>query len=99
MNAKLRHRGLRSRRIAAILALALVSAPLPSAAQGNGAPSGADAVAQARQHFTRGVRLYEEDDFRTALIEFNRAYEIAPNWQVLYNIGQAYYQLRDYANA
>jgi hypothetical protein len=62
------------------------------------APS-ADAVAQARGHFLRGVKLYEEDDFRAALIEFNRAYELAPNWAVLYNVGQSYYQLRDYANA
>jgi hypothetical protein len=45
------------------------------------------------------VKLYQEDDFRAALIEFNRAYELAPNWAVLYNIGQSYYQLRDYAAA
>jgi hypothetical protein len=85
-----------SRALAALLALAVASASLPCAAQATPPP---DAVAQARQHFTRGVKLYEEDDFRTALIEFTRAYELAPNWQVLYNIGQASYQLRDYANA
>jgi hypothetical protein len=62
-------------------------------------PPPADRVAQARQHFNRGVKLYEEDDFRAALIEFGRAYEIAPNWAVLYNVGQSYYQLRDYAGA
>ncbi len=61
-------------------------------------PSAA-AVAQARVHFERAVKLYGEDDFRAALIEFNRAYELAPNWSVLYNVGQSYYQLRDYPNA
>jgi hypothetical protein len=65
----------------------------------NPAQPSADAVAQARSHFTHGVKLYEEDDFRAAVIEFNRAYELAPNWAVLYNVGQSYYQLRDYANA
>jgi hypothetical protein len=94
-----RHRG-----VAALLAVSLAIAPVAARAQQAAAVAPApaptaDAVAQARQHFTRGVKLYEEDDFRTALIEFNRAYELAPNWQVLYNIGQSYYQLRDYADA
>ncbi|HEY2514085.1 MAG TPA: PEGA domain-containing protein [Polyangiaceae bacterium] len=85
----------------ALLAIALTTAPLAAQAQAPappGAEGGSDAVTQARQHFMRGVKLYEEDDFRSALIEFNRAYELAPNWGVLYNIGQSYYQLRDYAN-
>jgi len=82
-----------------LLSTTLAAAPLPSPAQPSSTASAADSVGRARQHFTRGVKLYEEDDFRTALIEFNRAYELAPNWQVLYNIGQASYQLRDYANA
>jgi hypothetical protein len=86
------------RLVSALLVAALASAPLAARAQGGDAPT-PDAVNQARQHFNRGVKLYEEDDFRTALIEFNRAYELAPNWQVLYNIGQCYYQLRDYGNA
>jgi len=63
------------------------------------AASPTDAIARARPHFMHGVKLYEEDDFRAALIEFNRAYELAPNWAVLFNIGQSYYQLRDYPDA
>jgi hypothetical protein len=59
----------------------------------------ADRVAQARSHFARAVKLYQEEDFRAALIEFSRAYELAPHWAVLYNIGQASYQLRDYVGA
>jgi hypothetical protein len=96
------------RRSAALVAFALAAAPLSGYAQTapapapapapQAAPGGEDTVAQARAHFGRGVKLYEEDDFRAALIEFNRAYELAPNWAVLYNIGQSYYQLRDYAN-
>src|SRR5262249_20193858 len=40
-----------------------------------------------------------EGDFSAALIEFRRAYELDPRFQALYNIGETYYQLQDYANA
>jgi len=62
------------------------------------APSPA-AVAEAGRHFQRGVTMYNEADYRAALVEFRRAYEIAPNPAVLYNIGQTYYQLQNYAAA
>lgn len=56
-------------------------------------------VKEAGKHFQRGVTLYTEADYRAALVEFRRAYEIAPNAAVLYNIGQTYYQLQNYAAA
>src|SRR6185503_12531419 len=54
---------------------------------------------EASKHFQRGAALYGEADYRAALVEFRRAYEIAPNPAVLYNIGQTYYQLQNYAAA
>ncbi len=57
------------------------------------------AEAEAVAHFRRGVELYEENDFNAAIVEFKRAYETAPNPRVLYNIGQTYYQLQNYAVA
>ena len=54
---------------------------------------------EASKHFQRGVGLYGEADYRAALVEFRKAYEIAPNATVLYNIGQTYYQLQNYAAA
>lgn len=66
-----------------------------SAAQGQATPPKSDAGA----HFDRGVSFYNEGDFSAALAEFKRALEIAPNWQVLFNVGQCYFQLRDYPNA
>jgi hypothetical protein len=54
---------------------------------------------QASQHFQRGVALYGEADYRAALVEFKRAYTLAPNPAVLYNIGETEYQLQDYAGA
>ncbi len=59
----------------------------------------AGAVERARVHFERGVQRYDEQDYRSALIEFERAYADAPARAVLLNIGQARYQLLDYAGA
>jgi hypothetical protein len=56
-------------------------------------------AAEADGHFRRGVELYKEADYRAALIEFRRAYDLAPAYQVLYNIGETSYQLQDYAAA
>jgi len=62
------------------------------------APAGSSSK-EAGKHFQRGVTLYTEADYRAALVEFRRAYEIAPNPAVLYNIGETYYQLQNYAAA
>lgn len=68
-------------------------------AQGPEASASSSASKEAGKHFRRGVALYNETDYRGALAEFRRAYEIAPNAAVLYNIGEAYYQLQNYAAA
>lgn len=52
-----------------------------------------------RVHFQRGVALFKDADFRAALIEFKKAYEIAPNYRVEYNIGQTCLELQDYGCA
>src|SRR5688572_14266730 len=52
---------------------------------------------QARQHYAHGIAAYEEGDFAHALVEFQRAQAIAPDYRVLYNIGQVNLQLRKYA--
>lgn len=59
----------------------------------------AEATERAHAHFARGVERYDEQDYRNALIEFERAYAEAPARSVLLNIGQARYQLLDYAGA
>lgn len=62
------------------------------------APS-SEQIRDAGKHFQRGVALYNEADYAGALAEFRRAYEIAPNAAVLYNVGQTQFQLRSYAAA
>ncbi|HEX3761524.1 MAG TPA: PEGA domain-containing protein [Kofleriaceae bacterium] len=77
----------------------LVSLAIPVSVRSAHAQANAAAVADAGKHFQRGVTMYSEADYRAALVEFRRAYEIAPNAAVLYNIGQTYYQLQNYAAA
>jgi tetratricopeptide (TPR) repeat protein len=65
-------------------------------------PRAAHADASGRdagRHFQRGVELYNDGDFRGALVEFKRAYVLLPRATVLYDIGETEYQLQDYAKA
>jgi hypothetical protein len=70
----------------------------PANPTGAAAPS-ADAVKEAENHFRRGVALYKEGDATGALVEFKRTYELAPNFHILFNLGQTYFQLQHYADA
>lgn len=54
---------------------------------------------EASNHFRLGVELFQEGDFRGALMEFQRAYDTAPDARLLYNIGQAKLALQDYVGA
>lgn len=86
------------RSIAAVaLACSLLNGGFAAVASA-GPPTGSS-LKDASKHFQRGVSLYNEADYRAALVEFRRAYEIAPNAAVLYNLGQTYYQLQNYAAA
>jgi hypothetical protein len=89
-------RGMRrgSRAVASALAITL-TCPF-AAAQSAPAPTSSS---EARTHFERGVTFYNEADYAAALVEFKRAYSLAPTWQVLFNVGQSDFQLRDYAGA
>jgi tetratricopeptide (TPR) repeat protein len=96
MNARTqRPAGPFSRGIALSLALSLLGASAPSFAQ---QPAGAQQD-EGRLRFKRGVELFKEGDFRAALVEFKRAYEVAPSYRILYNLGQTSYELQDYAGA
>jgi tetratricopeptide (TPR) repeat protein len=58
-----------------------------------------NARTEARDRFAAGIKLYEDGDFALALIEFDRAYLLVPDFRVLYNIGQVNIQLGRYAKA
>lgn len=81
--------------LAVVAALSVSSPPLTALAQ---QPTKA-AQQEAATRFRKGLDLFKDGDYQAALIEFRRAYELAPNFNVLYNIGQVYFQLQDYPNA
>ncbi len=57
-------------------------------------------ITEARERYERGVKLYEvEGDVVGALIELKKAYDIAPNHRILFNIGQVARTARDYVTS
>jgi hypothetical protein len=55
--------------------------------------------AEASAHFRRGADLFQDGLYRAALVELKRAYEIAPNYRVLYNVGQTHMALGEFVEA
>src|SRR6266540_2275305 len=53
----------------------------------------------ARVHFDRGIELFGEGSYEAALVEFDRAYQIAPSYRIQYNVGRIHRQLNHYAEA
>jgi hypothetical protein len=54
---------------------------------------------EARSRYERGMQLYNEGASEGALVEFERAYHLAPSYKLLYNIALIRLQLNDYAQA
>src|SRR4051794_32315777 len=76
------------------LALALRVVLAVTAAEAR--PPSKNDVAEAHRRFQRATELYEENNLAGALAEFRRAYALAPNYKVLYNIGQLCFLVQDY---
>jgi len=87
-------------RVTVALAMTL-AVPLPALAQTAPVTPAHDASAQkeGREHFSRGVALYREGNFGGARAEFLRAYDIAPSYRILFNLGATAFELQDYAGA
>lgn len=85
------------------LSLAGVAGPAPAAAQQAAATSADEPTAEqkkeASQRFEKGVSFYRDGEYQAALLEFKRAYELFPNYRVLYNLGQTSRELKDHASA
>ncbi len=63
------------------------------------ATAGDSAKQEAARRFEHAIKLYEDADYTLALAEFERVYELMPDYRVLYNIGQVNIQLGRYARA
>jgi len=85
-----------STRLQFLLVLALASGSATALADSTSPSSpSANATTEARERFQRGVVLYREGSFDAALAEFRRAYELSPNYRVLYNLGQVQVERHD----
>jgi hypothetical protein len=84
--------------LAGLVAASILLPALAAAAPPPG-PVKAEAPDEGRDHFNRGVALFREGDYRAALVEFRRAYEISHNYRALYNIGQTEFEVQNYAGA
>jgi hypothetical protein len=82
-----------------LLPFAFCLLPFAFSAPAHAQPPSQSQSDEGKAHFTRGVALYKEGDFRAALVEFTRAYELTHAFKVLYNIGQTEFELQDYAGA
>lgn len=82
--------------IAIAFAVLFVPAISFADASGAGVEFGTD---DARERFRRGVDFYREGSYDAALAEFTKAYEIAPDYRVLYNLAQVQSERHDYAAA
>jgi hypothetical protein len=70
----------------------------PSSPPARGEPSAA-VKQEASERFNKGVAFSKSGEHRAALLEFKKAYELFPNWLVLYNLGQTSRELKDHASA
>jgi tetratricopeptide (TPR) repeat protein len=88
------------KKLAWTLAAATLAVASPSFADEPAAsPHGELGQDEAREHHRRGLELFDEGDLKLALVEFERAYALAPGYKLLFNIGQVYFQLNAYAKA
>lgn len=92
-------------RFTSVLCISLLLAPFAAHAQSApetppaAAAPDANAKKEAARRFEHAIKLYEDSDYVLALAEFERVYELVPDYRVLYNIGQVNIQLGRYARA
>ncbi len=91
----------KSRRlVSATLAFSVLLSSVEAATQQPPPPSTSTTEPkEGLERFQRGVVLFREGDFRAALVEFRRSYQLTSNFKVLYNIGQTEFELQEYASA
>jgi hypothetical protein len=81
------------------LLLTFADDPAPEVASPKARQSKEGDIAEARRRFQTGTELYEENNPTGALAEFRRAYQVAPHFRILFNIGQLCFLVQDYACA
>ncbi len=78
--------------ICVVLSLALLAPSVALAAT-------PDQMAEARRRYDRALELSDEGNYDEALLELQRAYELAPTYRLLYNLGVVSVAVHDYVKA
>ncbi len=82
---------------ASLVTTMLLGAYAPALRAAPDAAPSASAMAEAKMRYDRGLKLYDEGNYDAARVEMQRAYELAPTYRILYNLGLVHRQLNDYA--
>jgi hypothetical protein len=83
----------------AAYAQAPAPATSPPGAPATAGPPSASAIDAARKHYEAGITMFDTGDYEPALTEFERAYQLAPNYRIFYNLGKIHRMLKDYVQA
>jgi hypothetical protein len=94
----------RLRSMAFGLGLASFSVLTPVAAhaqQKEAAPAAADdkKVVEAKSRYKAGLSLYDDGAYEAARVQFERAYQLAPTYKILYNVGLVYKHTNEFVGA
>jgi tetratricopeptide (TPR) repeat protein len=82
-----------------LLAVGPLLCTLGTAALGAAQTDQGEREQEAAARFERGVELYGEGSLDAALVQFERAYELIPNYRVLYNLAQIQAERHEYVAA
>jgi hypothetical protein len=66
------------------------AAPAPAPAPAPAAAPSPENKEEARKHYKKGLELFDAEAYEAALVELERAYQLAPSYQILYNTGKIY---------
>ncbi len=85
---------------AAFLSVAVAVAPATTPPAASSAPSDEDAkLKRAEELFNNGRQLFKEGAYEAAILAFTESYELSKLPDILYNIGNSYEKIGDFANA
>lgn len=105
------HQRVRKYAVGAVIVGAAIVAPMSASAQAapavgapttqpsTTAPASEKNMAEAKSRYKAGMTLYDDGAYDAARVQFERAYELAPSYRILYNIGLVYKQLNEFVGA
>lgn len=99
MNISRGSSGCRSWLAALIVGFGLSVTPTFAAAQPASAGSSEQNMNEAKSRYKAGLTLYDDGAYDAARVQFERAYELAPSYKILYNIGLVYKQLNEFVGS